>query len=89
MSLRFANYQQAYRQAKRYLQLTEGFEKHCKDGTPPSPMPRASGGSYWMVDCDSFEGAGKEARRLVREIENDCMAHAKRLRIPPGRARLR
>ena len=85
----FAEYQQAYKEAKLYVQFAETTEKHCEDGTPPPPMPPIEGGGLWMIDCGSFEDAGKKARQAVKDIENACMNHARRLRVLPGRARLR
>lgn len=84
----FAEYQKDYRDAKAWLDFLVAFDRHCKQGTPPPPLPPVEGGGYWMVNCDSFGDDIARAQTLLKKIQDTCHEHARRMGVPPGRARL-
>jgi len=84
----FAQYREAYQEAKAHLKFAQDFQRHCEEGTPPPPMPRVPGG-YWVVNCEGVPESIAEIRNLMTEIQEECLDQARRNGIPPGRARLR
>ncbi len=83
----YDQYRTAYQEAKAMLNSAQAFESYCEDGTAPPEKPGFRGW-YWTVDCASMPGEVARAAQSIKDIENACHDHARRLRILPGRARL-
>ncbi|TDI40474.1 MAG: hypothetical protein E2P02_16865 [Acidobacteria bacterium] len=83
----YDHYQTAYRDAKSALGQAEAFKNYCDEGTAPPERPGFVGW-YWTVDCASMPDQVAQAQRSVTDIQTACHDHARRLRVPPGRARL-
>ncbi len=84
----YEGYQTAYRDAKAALSDAEAFKGYCDEGSAPPETPGIVGW-YWTVDCASMPKEVAQAEQSVQDIQMACHDHARRLRIPPGRARLR
>lgn len=84
----FENYRRAYRNAKTALEFGRAVQSHCEDGTDPPPMPAIPGG-VWMLDCTTTESRIERVEKSMKQIEQDCYNHARKLGIPASRARLR
>ena len=84
----YEGYQTAYRDAKAVLSDAEAFKGYCDEGSAPPEKPGIVGW-YWTVDCASMPKEVAQAQQSVQDIQTACHDHARRLRIPPGRARLR
>ena len=83
----YDQYQTAYRDAKAAWGQAEAFKNYCDEGSAPPERPGIVGW-YWTVDCASMPEQVAQAQRSLRDVQAACHDHARRLRVPPGRARL-
>ena len=83
----FAGFREAYFEARQHLDLARQFQSHCENRTKPPPLPPIPGG-FWLLNCEGLPDAIEQIRSEMNAIQNDCFDRARRMGVPPGRARL-
>jgi hypothetical protein len=83
----FAGFREAYFEARQALETARGFQSHCENGTEPPPLPPVEGG-FWMLNCDGIPADIERIMKEMNEIQEECFDQARRMGVPPGRARL-
>ena len=83
----FVGFREAYNEARQRLEVARGFQRHCEDGTEPPPLPAVPGG-YWMMNCEGLSADIEQIQAEMNAIQEDCFDRARRMGVPPGRARL-
>ena len=83
----FAGFREAYFEAGQILEFARGFQSHCENGTEPPPLPPVEGG-FLMLNCEGIPADIERIRKEMNEIQEECFDQARRMGVPPGRARL-
>lgn len=83
----FSGFREAYFEAREALEFLRGFRNHCENGTEPPPLPPILGG-YWMLNCEGIPDDIERVENEMKEIQEAAFDRARRMGVPPGRARL-